>query len=157
MQIKLLVISVLIGTTACVQLPSDISQPAMPKFTGDDFVEFYKNEIDRRTFSEVTKSVRQSALGLLVERNIIEIDNANAQTLLEGHKLQINGAVKYYLVRVRRCTDSGGVDAYLKGTILFVSHGDLGYSECREIFDSALVIASQINLTGAIASSSVSR
>jgi len=94
---------------------------------------------------------------LLAKSNIIEIDTASARSLLAGNKLQIDGDVKYYLARVRRCTDSGLVNAYLKGSILFVSHDDLGYSECREIFDSALIIASRINLTGAIASSSVTR
>jgi len=156
-QIRLLIISVFVGMTACVQLPSNASQPDMPNFTSDNFVEFYKNEVDRRTFSEVMKPVRQTALGLLAKSNIIEIDTASARSLLAGNKLQIDGDVKYYLARVRRCTDSGLVNAYLKGSILFVSHDDLGYSECREIFDSALIIASRINLTGAIASSSVTR
>lgn len=157
MKIKLLIISMLVGITACARLPSNVSQPAMPNFTDIDFAEFYKNEIDRRTFSEVTKSARPSALDFLANRNIIEIDAASAETFLAGTKLKIDGAVKYYLARVRRCTDSGRVSAYLKGSILFVSHGDLGYSDCREIFDSALVIASPINLTGAIASSSIAR
>jgi len=73
MKIKLLIISMLVGITACARLPSNVSQPAMPNFTDIDFAEFYKNEIDRRTFSEVTKSARPSALDFLANRNIIEM------------------------------------------------------------------------------------
>lgn len=157
MRIEFLVAFLLVGLAGCAQLPTNTSQPKLADFTDDDIHVFYKNEIDRRYFREVEKSSRQSALEFLGKRNIIEVDAVRAHALLAGSHLQIGDEVRYFLARVRRCTASGVVSAFVNGSILYVHHGDFGHSECREMFDSALVIASQINLTGAIASSSIAQ
>lgn len=149
----LLTLSMLIGFGGCAQPSAHTCQPDL---VAVDFGAFFKNRMDTNLFAEVKISGRQTALDILQLRKIVEIDALTRQGLLEPSQLQDKPELRYFLVLARRATDGGRITVFSHDTRVLVLHGDLGPLKCRDIFDSAIIIATKETLTDAFASTSVS-
>lgn len=114
---------------------------------------FFDNQLLESQFSEVDKSMRQTALVMLERMPFVGITSADAKKFSNGRlDPRADSNVRFYLVRAVRLIEGGKFSVFQYGSSIYVIYGDLGLP--RATMRSAVVVAVDGEITQVFATCS---